>query len=211
MSCSDRVLFFWAEVSSPFGTLWSEKTAHCLELGRLGYPGILTYFVTEKCSNACNFCSGHSQRVIRIPTCSAGTLLSFGVKIIFLWFFFRVQRGPIRRTVPSQNGAIIGNRRSEKSWNRILEDEIHSDSSVDHLACIANRIHTKILPLWWFLMAFDVRILVQIERCEWSTFTILHNYWGKIGTVPLWTQFSRFKHKFFENLFVWDESSIAKP
>ena len=166
--------------------------------------------MAEKCTNGQIFLSWHSLGEVSIPTCSAGALLSNGVKIISQLQLLPLLRGPIRRTVPSQNGTIIGNRRPEKSWNRILEDEIHSDSSDDHLACIANRIHTKILPLWWFLMGFDVRILVQIERCEWSAFTILHNYWGKIGTVPLWTQFSRFKHKFFENLFVWDESSIAK-
>ena len=76
-------------------------------LSRIRSIEILTYFVTEKCSKACKFCSRHSHRVIRIPTCSAGALLSNGVKIIPQIQFLPLLRGSIRRIVPSQNGALF--------------------------------------------------------------------------------------------------------
>ena len=45
--------------------------------------------------------------MIRIPTCSAGALLSNGVKIISQLQLLPLLRGPIRRIVPSQNGALF--------------------------------------------------------------------------------------------------------
>ena len=80
--------------------------SHNSSLSRIRSIEILTYFVTEKCSKACKFCSRHSQKVIGIPTCSAGALLSNGVKIISQLQFLPLLRGPIRRIVPSQNGAL---------------------------------------------------------------------------------------------------------
>ena len=76
-------------------------------LSRIRSIGILTYFVTEKCSKACKFCSRHSQKVISIPTCSAGALLSNGTIFYSQLQFLPLLRGPIRRAVPCQNGALF--------------------------------------------------------------------------------------------------------
>ena len=57
-----------------------KNARHCLKLGRHRNPGILTYFVAEKCSNAWNFLFRHSLIEISIPTDSARVELSFGAK-----------------------------------------------------------------------------------------------------------------------------------
>ena len=84
-----------------------EQFLYHSSLSRITSLRNLTFFLTEKCSNAWNFCSRHSQKVVSIPPCSAGALFSNGAKIFTQLQLLPLLRGSIRRTVPSQNGALF--------------------------------------------------------------------------------------------------------
>ena len=94
---------------------------HCLELGRFENPGILTYFLAEKCSNAWNFLLRHPLMEIRTPTYSARLELSFGAKILFRRQVLPLHRGSQTRMVPPQKWTLL------RSW--ILVETSNRDIS----------------------------------------------------------------------------------